>query len=253
MSTVTVSSSVSPMRRPCVRRDSASPVGSRRDSVSPCSSRSTMAWCSSRRRRSDPAAPADAPSAILRNRSSTSRATNSGVVAARRSDGLDRPSAGDGGEQLLLGGAQVAVARDRLDELVDDAGIEGRAARGHGPHGVDQLVALGDAILEQVAVAGRPFGQQRDRVLGVVELAEDHDAGARVQLADHLGRLDPLALEARRHADVGDDHLRCRRIRAGHEAVVVGGLAHDLDVGVPGRAAPGPRSGRAGCRRRGRR
>ena len=42
-------------RRPSRRSFSARPPGSRRLSVSPCSSRSTMAWCSMRSRRSAPA------------------------------------------------------------------------------------------------------------------------------------------------------------------------------------------------------
>ena len=79
-----------------------------------------------------------------------------------------------------------------------------------------ELVAVADAVLQQVRVPGGAVGQQRDRVLGLVVLREHDDAGAGVALAHELGRLDALVLEARRHADVGDDDLRrgSRRRRA---------------------------------------
>ena len=115
--------------------------------------------------------PVDAPWASLRNSFSTSSATASGVVACAGGDGLDRPALGDLLEQLLVGGVRVAVGADRLHERVDDGRVEGGAAGGHRPDGVDELVALGDPVLQQVAVAGRALDEQGDGVLGVVELA----------------------------------------------------------------------------------
>ena len=207
MSTVTSTRSVSPMSRPSRRSFSARPPGSSRDSVSPCSSRSTMAWCSSRRRCRAPWSPADTPSASLTNTASTSASTASGGGPPGRGDGLDRLALGDHAEQLLLGRAEPAVGGHRPHQRLDDGGVERGAAGGHGPDGVDELVALGDVVLQQVAVAGGALGQQRDRVLGIVVLGEDHDAGAGVALADLLGRVDALALERRRHPDVGHEHL----------------------------------------------
>jgi len=49
-------------------------------------------------------------------------------------------------------------------------------------------------------------------------------------LADHLGRLDALPGEARRHPDVGDDDLWLVGLGARDQLVVVGGLADDVDV-----------------------
>ena len=94
ISTVTSSSSDSPILRPSLRSFSARPPGSRRDSVSPCSSRSTIAWCSIRRRRSALSSPVDAPLASTRKRCSTWSLTASGVVFLATAMALiGRPSA----------------------------------------------------------------------------------------------------------------------------------------------------------------
>ena len=53
-----------------------------------------------------------------------------------------------------------------------------------------------------------------------------------MDLADLLGGVDPLALEVRRHADVGHDHVGVQLGGAGDEAVVVLGDANHLDVGI---------------------
>ena len=211
ISTVTTTDSVSPMRRPSRRSFSASPPGSSRLRVSPCSSRSTIAWCSIRSRCSAPSAPLEASCASWRNRCSTSSLDRLGRGLAGDRDRLHRPALGDVAEQLLVLRREPAVVRDRLHEPVDDRRVERGAAGGHRADGLHQLVALGDAVLQQVGVAGRALAQQGDGVLGVVVLREHDDAGARVvALAHLLGRLDALALEARRHADVGDDDLRAR-------------------------------------------
>ena len=59
-------------------------------------------------------------------------------------------------------------------------------------------------------------------------------------LAELLGGVDPLALEARGHADVGDDDLGRGLLGAGHEAVVVARHAHDLEIGLEGEQGPHP-------------
>ena len=73
--------------------------------------------------------------------------------------------------------------------------------------GIDELVTFGDVVLQEVAVARRTLGEQRHGVLGVVVLRQDHDAGTRVTLAHLLGRVDAFAVERRRHADVGHEHV----------------------------------------------
>ena len=47
---------------------------------------------------------------------------------------------------------------------------------------------------KQVRVAGGALGEQRDGVLGVVVLAEDHDTGAGMTLADLLAGVDALRM-----------------------------------------------------------
>ena len=119
---------------------------------------------------------------------------------------------------------------DRVDHRVDDLGVEHRAAGRHRPHGPGQLVALGDPVLQQVRVAGRPLLEQRDRVLGVVELRQHDHAGPGVTLADLVGGVDALALERGGHPDVGDHHLGRRLAGAGHELVVVRRRPDDAQV-----------------------
>src|SRR5438067_1256279 len=80
INTVTIRVSVSPIRRPSRRNFSAIPVGSNRLRLSPCSSRSTIAWCSSLRRRKAPAAPPVAAWANLRNNRCSASSTSAGVV-----------------------------------------------------------------------------------------------------------------------------------------------------------------------------
>ena len=155
-------------------------------------------------------------------------------------DGLDGPALGHEAQELLLGVAQVAGVGDGMHHRLHDGGVEHRPSRGDGPHGPGQLVALGHVVLQEVRAPRRPFVEQRDGVLGVVELRQDHDAGAGMALADLVGGLDALVLEAGGHPDVGDDHLGGELARPGDELVVVGGGAHDLHVGLERRAAPAP-------------
>ena len=252
ISTVTVEP-LGPVDRMPGRRGSfsARPPGSRRDSVSPCSSRSTIAWCSSRSRRSALSLPALAPLASLRNSCSTASFTASGVVWRLAAMALiGRPSATCSSSSSSCS-ERSPSARTGAHQRVDDLGVEHRAAGGHRADGLDQLVALGHPVLQQVGVAGGALGQQRDGVLGVVVLGQDHDAGAGVALAHLLGRLDALVLEGGRHADVGDDDLGLGLGGAGDQLVVVGGDADDLEVGLRSRAGPGRPRARGGCRRRG--
>ena len=195
ISTVTSTTSVFPMSRPSRRSFSASPPGSRRDRDSPCSSRSTMHWWSSRSRRRAPSVPAETPWASLTNSASTWVSTASGVVrwaAAMALMGLPSATQFNSVSSESVRPPWVVTGRD---EGIDDGGVECGAAGGHRPHRVDQLVALGDVVLEEVAVAGRAFGHQGDRVLGVVVLRQDDHTGARTPLADLTGRVDALARE----------------------------------------------------------
>ncbi len=148
----------------------------------------------------------------------------------RGGDGLDGLALGHEAEELLLVLRQIPLHRDRGDEGVDDGRVEGGATTGHGPHRLDELVPLGEAVLEQVPVAGGTVGQEADGVLGVVVLREDDDPCAGVTLAQLPGRLDALPLERGGHADVGDDDLGGEGVCARHELVVVGRDADHLEV-----------------------
>ncbi len=207
MSTVTSSRSVSPMLRPSRRSFSAMPPGSSRLSDSPCSSRSTIAFCNSRSRRSALSWPALASLASFRNSDSIASFTASAGICGRRRDRLERAALGDPLQQLVLVGRELAVGAHRRHQRVDDRGIEHAAAGGDLADRPDELVAVADAVLQQVGVAGRAVGQQRDRVLGFVVLRQHDDADPGVLQADEPGRLDALVLEARRHPDVGDEHV----------------------------------------------
>jgi hypothetical protein len=163
------------------------------------------------------------------------RCVHGGVDGGRRhalgcGNDLDRLALCDHAEQLLLGGQQAAGRDDRLDQRLDDRWVEGRAARGDAADGVGELAAFRDAVLEQVAVASRPLGEQRDRVLRVVVLGQHDDAGARVALADLLRRVDALTVERGWHPYIGDQHLGLGRCAAGDDLVVVGGQSDNAQV-----------------------
>ena len=147
-------------------------------------------------------------------------------------DRLDGATAGDHLEQFVVVRAEPAGPSDRVDQGRHDHGIEHRTARRHLADRPGELVALGNAVLQQVCVARGTFGEQRHRVVGVVVLAEDDDAGAGVALADLLAGIDALGLEVRRHADVTHDDVGMGFARTGDERVVVLGDADHLDVGV---------------------
>ena len=116
-----------------------------------------------------------------RNRCSTSSDTASGVVRRATAMALiGWPSA------IKVRSSSSAALRSSSPgctgphEGVDDGRVEQGAAGGHGADGVDELVALGQPVLQQVGVAGGALAEQGHGVLGVVVLGEDHDAGAGV-------------------------------------------------------------------------
>ncbi len=136
-----------------------------------------------------------------------------GVDSLRRetprcSDGLDRLALGHHPKELFFLRRQAAMRGHGTQQRIDDGGVECVPARRHGTDGIDQLVSLGDVVLQEVAVPGRSFGQQRDGIFGVVVLGEDDDASARMPLAHLLGCIDALSIESRGHPDVGDEDLR---------------------------------------------
>ena len=188
--------------------------------------------CNMRSRFSAPVVPVLAPSDSFKKSFSTESATSAAVVLRDAAIALiGRPSATLVQELLVVGG-EAGVVGDRRDERLDDLRVDHRPAGRDLADGPRELVALGHAVLEEVGVPGRALAEQRDRVVGVVVLREHHHPGARVALPQLLGRVDALLLEARRHPDVGDEHLGRQRLGAGEEAVVVVGGADHLEVGL---------------------
>ncbi len=161
ISTVTVSSSVSPGRRPCSRIWAATPPGRKRLRDSPCSFRSTIARWSSLET-------VEAVGASGRQtlgeggEERVDRCVDSGGSRlAVHGDRLDRATLGDLLEEILF------VRRQRSSrpepEWSDPRRSSGRAwthrRRPREPRG-RQLVPLADPILEEVRVAGGAFRQQ---------------------------------------------------------------------------------------------
>ena len=130
--------------------------------------------------------------ASARKSVSTASAAAAGVMrwaaAIALMGGLRRP----GGAAPPRLRVRSAVVGDRVHHRFDDRSGRAPSRRWRRPHGPGQLVALGDAVFQQVRVAGRALVEQRDGVLRVVELGQDDDAGAGVTLADLCGRVDAL-------------------------------------------------------------
>ena len=135
-------------------------------------------------------------------------------------------------QELLVVGGEAGIVGDRSHQGVDDLRVDHRPAGRDLADGPRELVALGDAVLEEVGVPGCALAEQRDGVVGVVVLGEHHDSGARVALPQLLRRVDAFLLEARRHPDVGHEHLGRQRLGAREEAVVVVGGADHVEVGL---------------------
>ena len=145
---------------------------------------------------------------------------------------------------LALGHApeHLALARRELVERAlgaaavehprHDLGIERRAALPDLAHRVGERVAVGHAVLEQVADALGALPQQLDRVGHLDVLREHEHARARQLLADRRGPpRSPSSVCVGRHPDVDDRHVGPVRAHLAHELVGVAGLRHDVEAG----------------------
>ena len=144
-------------------------------------------------RSSAPAVPADTPSASRTNRLSTRASTAAGVECVAAAIALIGLPSATISSRASSSASRPPVRRTGLISALTIDRIEHRPAGGHLADRPGQLVALGDAVLQQVGVAGGALRQQRDRVVGIVVLAEDHDAGAGMALADQLAGVDAFA------------------------------------------------------------
>src|SRR5204863_363346 len=96
-----------------------------------------------------------------------------------------------------------APARAAMSRILD---IE--VALRDAAYGVDELLHVGDAVLEQVADAAAPVGQQLGRERALDVLREDEHRQARHLHARLERRADALVGERRRQPDVDDADVR---------------------------------------------
>ncbi len=94
----------------------------------------------------------------------------------------------------------------------------------------DDLVHVGDPLLQQVAEPGRPVLEQFVDVELVGVLGQHDDARGRVFGSDLFSRPDPFVRAGRGHADVGEHGVGRLAGDGRHEFLVGGRGADDLDV-----------------------
>ena len=119
-----------------------------------------------------------------------------------RPSAISRSTSSSRGVRAASGLAVAAAAP--AHERVDDLRVDDRAARAHLAQGVDEVLEVADAVLEQVAEPGRPVGEQRERVALVGVLRQHDDADLRVARPGWRGRPRCPPCGGRRHPDVGE-------------------------------------------------
>src|SRR5438874_8722171 len=119
-----------------------------------------------------------------------------------------------------------ALADQRLDHLrVDD-----RATLRDLPDGREQLIGVGYALLQQVSATRGAAFEERQRVLGIVVLADHQDTDLRVRRAQAVGGANAFLSTRRRHAYVGDDHVWTLTFNGRHERVEVAAGGDEIHV-----------------------
>src|SRR3989442_10005242 len=89
------------------------------------------------------------------------------------------------------------------DETLDDLRVDDRTAARDLADGADELIEIGDSLLQEVPAPARAALEERERVLGFVVLTEDEHRGLGRSVAEPFRRPDSLVGLGRRHADVG--------------------------------------------------
>ena len=98
-----------------------------------------------------------------------------------------------GGEALRRRVAGVAG-----EQLADDLGVQGGAAGGDAVDGGEELVQVGDAVLEQLADAAAAVGEEVGGVGAFDVLRHDEDLRGRVGGAQSQGGAEAFVAEAGR-------------------------------------------------------
>jgi hypothetical protein len=116
------------------------------------------------------------------------------------------------------------------DERLDHLGIQHRTTLGHLVDGSDELLEVGDALLQQVPEPRRPVLQQLVGVGLLGELRQHDDADIRVIGPDAPGGVDAFGRVRGRHPDVGEDDVGFELLDRGHQLVERARGADQLDL-----------------------
>src|SRR5213593_2858327 len=117
-------------------------------------------------------------------------------------------------------------------QLRDHLRIDGRSTRGNASHGLDEIVHVGDPVLEQVA---DPIGaalEQPERVRGLDVLRKKEDGDAGMALPDRRRGLKSFGRVRGWHADVGDRDVGRVRVDEIEQLRAVPRAADDLEAGA---------------------
>jgi hypothetical protein len=120
-------------------------------------------------------------------------------------DAVVRTAFGHQREHVPFACCQVAeriVGPVAADELCDDFGIDGSPAAGDAPDGVEEVVYLNHAVLEQIAEAFGSFREEPESSARLDYLGEEKDPDGRIAGADLLCCLRALVRLRWRHAYV---------------------------------------------------
>ena len=133
----------------------------------------------------------------------------------------------------------IAQHRDRIqlprasDELPNDRRVDDLLARGHPAHRVEELVHVGDPVLQQIAHPGAALLEQAQGEVGLEVLGQDQHAEARPVLGpERARRANPLVADPRRHPDIDDRKIGLCRSDDLHEGFGRAGLPGHLEASL---------------------
>jgi PAS domain S-box-containing protein len=118
------------------------------------------------------------------------------------------------------------------DEGLHNVRVEGRSPRGDTLDGVEELGDVADAILEQIADAGRVVADELEHVGGLKVLREDEHGDAGVGAADLGGSNEPVVGVPGRHLHVHDRDVGRVGAHLQQQVVGVSATTDDLVAGV---------------------
>ena len=149
-----------------------------------------------------------------------------------------------------LGQRRVLAGGARRDQRLDHLRVHDRATGRDLVDRGDQMLAVAQAILEQVRAPVGAAVEQREAVARVGVLAHHDHADLRMGLAQPVGEHDALRVARRRHADVGHDDVGQLGLdRLGKLTPVLAGR-DQIDARVGVEQVPQTLTDRGSCRRR---